>query len=206
MLRFIRTTVLGGIVFLVPVVVFVIIMGEALGISMALAEPIVARLPFDGVGNIAVSLIISLGLLVLVCFLGGLAARSKWARALVDSLESNVLEKIPAYALLKAKTGAVLSAEDARELKPVLVRLEDLSQVGFEVDRLDAGDVVVFLPGAPDPWAGAVAMVAPDRVQAIPVTARDVVELNKRIGLGSTAVLNAARAAVAQRDATAAED
>ena len=53
----------------------------------------------------------------------------------------------------------------AAQMKPVLVRLDDVARLGFEVDRADAGPVSVYLPGSPDPWQGVVVHVEPGRVE-----------------------------------------
>ena len=44
-----------------------------------------------------------------------------------------------------------LGQAEAKNMQPVLVRFDDNSQLGFEIERLDNGQVVIYLPGAPDP-------------------------------------------------------
>jgi uncharacterized membrane protein len=82
----------------------------------------------------------------------------------VKSLEARVLSRVPFYHFVKGMTESVVEAESDTTLRSVLVRLDDYSQLAFEVERLPGGDVVVFLPGAPNPWSGAVCVVAPERV------------------------------------------
>ena len=191
-LRFIKTTVLGGILFLVPIVIFIIVIGKALQLIDKVAAPMATLLPVESVRGLAVVQLIALALLILICFIAGLAARSATTRGLVNSLEANVLDKIPAYALMKAKTGSVLTPEDTRDMQPVLIQFDDSWQVAFEVEKLDDGKSLVFLPGAPDPWSGSVCAVSAERLQALPLNIREVSELMKRLGKGSSEALRAA--------------
>jgi hypothetical protein len=45
--HFLRTTVVGGIFFLVPIIVLIIVLNKALAIAHKLVDPIAARLPFE---------------------------------------------------------------------------------------------------------------------------------------------------------------
>ena len=189
MLRFLKTTVIGGILFLVPAIILFAIVGKALQITNKLAMPIAGRLGVDQILGIAVAELLAIGILVLVCFLAGLAAKTLRAREMVKSLETNLLEKIPLYELLKAKTHIALSFEGTQEVTPVTVRFDDSWQIAFKIERLEDGRVVIFIPGAPDPWAGSVAVVAGDRVVPLDMTVKSAITLIKRLGRGSVDVL-----------------
>jgi uncharacterized membrane protein len=190
MLRFLKTTVLGGIVFLVPIIIFIAVIGKALELTNTLAAPLAERLPVDSVGDLAVVHLIALAILVLICFVAGLAAKTAFAGQFVQSLEANILDKIPAYALLKAKAGSVLSPEDTEGMRPVLARFDDAWQLAFEIERIEGGKVVVFLPGAPDPWSGSVSVLAEDRITPIDITVKSATAVMKRLGKGSAEVLH----------------
>ena len=75
------------------------------------------------------------------------------------------------------------------QLKTVLVSFDDHQLIAVEVERLDDGRVVVFLPGAPDPWSGSVVLVSPDRVAALPVEIGAMHRALKGIGRGSAALM-----------------
>ena len=185
MFRFLKTTVLGGVLFLVPVVIFLAVIGKALKITSKLAAPIAGQLGFETIAGIAVAQVIAIFMLVLICFIAGLAAKTTHAKRFVQSLEANVLEKIPVYDFLKTKTTSVLNSEDAEKMKSVLVRLDDSWQVAFEVERVEEGHVVIFMPGAPDPWSGSVRMVTEDRVTPLDLSIASAAKLMKRLGRGS---------------------
>ena len=189
MLRFLKTTVFGGIVFLVPIVIFIAIIGKALQVTNKLAMPIAGWLGVDRIAGFAVAELLAIIILVLACFIAGLAAKTPRAKKFVQSLEENVLEKVPAYELLKAKTKSALSFEDEDTVTPVLSRFDDSWQLAFEVERIEGGHVVIFLPGAPDPWSGSVCVVTEDRVSPLKLPAKSVVNMMKRLGKGSSEAL-----------------
>lgn len=186
MLRFFRTTVLGGILFLVPVIIFIAIAGKALQIIGKLAVPVAGLLGIDTIGGIAVAELLAIGMLVLICFLAGLVAESQSAKNVVKSLEENVLDKIPAYGLLKFKSQSALGLENEEDISPVAVRFDDSWQLAFEVERVEGGNVVIFLPGAPDPWSGSVCVVTGDRITPLDMTVSSAVNLMQHCGKGQT--------------------
>lgn len=189
MFRFIRTTILGGLLFLFPVVISVAIIGKALEFINKLSAPLAGLLPIDSIGGLAVVTLLALGILVLICFLTGLAARTALAGQLVQSLETKVLGKIPAYNLLKSKAESVLRPEDIGGMRPVLGRFDDSWQLAFEIERIPGGKVVVFLPGAPDPWSGSVSVMTEDRITPLDLTVKSAGDIMRRLGKGSTEAL-----------------
>jgi len=189
MIRFFKTTILGGILFLVPIVIFFTIIGKALDLSSLIAVPLTKRLFVDSVGGFAVVHVLAAALLITICFIAGLAAKTTVAKKLVTVLEKNVLEKIPAYELLKAKTQSVLTPEEIKTLRPAITSFDDSWQLAFEIERLADGKVVVFLHGSPDPWSGSVCVVTADRVTMLDVPVPAAVNWMKRLGRGATDIL-----------------
>lgn len=186
MFQFIKTTVLGGIIFLLPVIIFIVVIRKALELTNRLATPLAKLLPVDSVPGIAITHLLAILILVVICFIGGLAAKTIYARRLVKSLETNILEKIPAYAAVKTIAETMLSREDTVEgMKPVMVQFDDSWQIAFEIERVEDGKAVIFLPGSPDPWSGAVSMVEIERITPLNINSKTVTGLMKRFGKGS---------------------
>jgi uncharacterized membrane protein len=191
MLKFLKTTVVGGILFLVPIIIFIAVIGKAIELTKKLAAPLSVLIPLDSIGNIAMVNLLALGIVLLICFLGGLATKSTLARKSVGNLESRVLSKIPAYGLLKSKIDAIVQPEKAEGMEPVLARFDDSWQIAFEVERIQGGVVAIYLPGAPDPWSGSVCFVTEDRIQPLELTLLPVLRTLKGLGKGSNEQLRA---------------
>ena len=191
MVKFLKTTMIGGIVFMVPIIIFIVIIGKALKLTNKLAAPLSALIPFPGVGNIAVVDLLALVIVLLICFLAGLAAKSTLARKSVGALESRVLSNIPVYGFLKSKIDAIVQPEKMESMEPVLVRFDDYWQIALEVERIPGETVAIFLPGAPDPWSGSVCYVTEDRIHPLELTLLPVLKTLKGLGKGSNEQLRA---------------
>ena len=74
----------------------------------------------------------------------------------------------------------------------MLVSFDDQQTLAMEVERLADGRVVVFLPGAPDPWSGNVVLVGPERVSAIPAELGALNRTLKGLGRGTGRLLGSA--------------
>ena len=187
-MKFIKMTLIGGAVFLVPVVLLIMIILRAMSIMMTVAEPVDRLLPVHSIGGIGLSTIIAAVGLLLICFIAGLVAGSVYAQSAIEAVEKKVLNRIPGYTLLRAITS---SRDESRvpDMQPVLATLEGSSQVGLEVEKLPDGRSVVYLPNAPNPLSGIVRLLDADRVQRLDVSLKAVQEHVERLGKGSTTLL-----------------
>jgi len=189
-LGFIKTMILGGLLFLFPLVIVTAVVGKAFKLMLSVTEPLDEVIPADSVADVAVVNLVAIAALLVGCFVAGLVAQSAVGRKVYQTADANLAGIVPGYAALRARLGsAVGDQERQKTLKTVLVRLDDQAQMAFEVERLADGRVVVFLPGAPDAWSGAVALVDAERVTPLDIEMRDVVRLAKNLGKGTAAAL-----------------
>ena len=185
LLQLVKTTALGGVVFLVPLVVAGVLVAKALLGLRQLAAPFAGIVPTDtSLGVLLVDLCL-FGLLLLICFLAGLAAKSSIGRGIGEWVEQNLLNAIPGYGFVKGVTESVAKSEStSSSFKPVLARFDDNAVLGFEVERGPKGGVVVYLPGAPNLWSGSIAHVDAERVQALDISMTEAVRLIQQLGRG----------------------
>ena len=184
-MKFIKTTIIGGLVFMVPVVIVTAVVGKALEIMKRVATPMGHMLPVDSIGGVAVGNLLALSALALLCFFAGLVAKSKLAAKVYRSLD-NMLLAIPGYAFVKGFTdGMADTQESTKSLIPVLVSFDDHEQIGFEIERLAQGKVVVYLPGAPSPWSGSVVYFSSERVKRLDLTVAQASNNIRRLGRDS---------------------
>jgi uncharacterized membrane protein len=187
LMRFLRTTLVGGVLFLVPVVVLVVIVQKALSLAHVLSDPLAARLP-SVAGHTPVLLA---GLvLVLVCFIFGLVAMTGPARTVVTWLEGTILSKIPGYVFLKGAGESALGLESRAPYPLVLARIEDAWQFGFLIERLEGGHLAVFVPGAPSPLSGSGYFMSPERVRPTNIPVAMALKCLNRLGAGAGALLH----------------
>jgi uncharacterized membrane protein len=184
--RFAKTTVIGGLVFVVPLFVLVWLGAKALKLLRRVAEPLAALLPLDRVIGVLAADALVVALLIIVCFIGGLLARVSSAYHFVKRAESGVLWRIPGYGFIRALTETLDKNTAASTMRPVLIHFDDAAQLAFEVDQLPDGRRVVYIPSSPDPRAGSVMVMDADRVEPLPLTfmaaLRDLRALGRGLG------------------------
>lgn len=185
MFQIIKATALGGLMFLIPVIILIAIFEKAHQLVGRLAAPILAYVPVERVLGIVILDLLTIAFVLLICFLAGLAATTPLAIKWISALESEFLSKVPAYDVVKTKLTAQLRFEQDADFRPVLARFDDQWQMAFEVDRIADGYVVVFLPGAPDAWSGSVSIVTEDRITPLDSKLKGALGIFKHLGKGA---------------------
>lgn len=187
-----KVTLIGGVVFLIPLVIVVVTVGKAFHIIKVLAQPLTRLLPIHTVAGFAFVDFLTVVLMVVLCLLAGFAARSPVGRKLYGKIDALLLQFVPGYGWVKGVTGNISDEEAEILLKPVLARFDDQAQVGFEVDRTRDGLVAIYIPGAPDPRSGSLSYMTPERVEPIDAGFQAVLMSFKRLGCGSAGMLGGA--------------
>jgi uncharacterized membrane protein len=188
------TTLIGGVVFLLPLLVVIYVLGQGVALTAHAAQPLVALLPVKSVGGITLASVAALALLLLLCFGAGMLARAAGAQAFSARFEDRLQTLYPRYSVIKAMSQGLHGALGSKVLTPVLVSFDDHQLIGFDMERLDDGRVVLYAPGAPDAWSGSVLLVSPDRVQPLDLDAADLARALQRLGLGTAELMRSAQA------------
>jgi len=196
-LRFFKVTLIGGVIFLIPLAFLATILAKAHQIMLVVAEPVDDLIPAETVAGVALVRLLAWLAIPVACFFAGLAAQSQLGRSFGRAIDDRLLIVVPGYSALKGRvTGNIGSDADEIKLAPIVAKLDDTSQIAFEVERLDDGNVVVFMPGAPDPWAGSVVILTADRVVPLALDHRSAAATLKALGRGTGLALSARPAGV----------
>lgn len=187
-MKFIKTTLIGGVLYLVPIIVLLAIIGKAHEITSKLVEPLAANFP-EGLFGFGAVRLLAIGALVLFCFLAGLFAKTNLAKRVSDWLESTVLSNVPGYTMIKGMSESMAGIEQSTGQEAVLARIEDAWQVAFLVERIEGGHVAVYVPGAPNPASGSVYFMTEDRIKPLHMPLTNALKCVRRLGVGSNAVL-----------------
>lgn len=183
--QFIKTTILGGLIFLVPLFVVTIVLAKAHGLMVKVAKPFSALIPLDSIGGVAIANILAILAILLCCLIVGIIAKGDAAKRLLKSTEEKLLV-IPAYAFVKGVTDSLINSEEAaKAFIPVIVKFDDNAQIAFEIERTERGNVVIYLPGSPNPWSGSVGYFEEDRVERLEMSVPDAINNIRHLGRGS---------------------
>ena len=187
--HFLKTTIVGGVVFLVPIIVLTIILGKAFGISRKIVAPLSALIPVESVAGVGMAKLMAITAIVFFCFLAGLFAKTVFARKIVGWLESTLLSKLPGYSFMKSMGESIAGIEKEQMYEPVLAWIEDAWQIAFLVERIEGGHVAVFIPDAPSPWSGSVFIMTTDRIKPLDIPLASALKCIRSLGAGSNAML-----------------
>lgn len=183
---FVTTTIFGGLVFLVPVVLIMLVLRHALKFADKFAQPIAALFP----ERTGVAALIAVVLLVLVAFIAGLIGRTSAGRRVTQWFEESILGGLPQYQMAKTMAEGFAHLEsDATQMQPVLVLIDEGWQIAYRIEELENGWVAVFVPQSPTPMSGNVMYVEHSRVRPLPIAMKDALVVVKRLGIGSSRAL-----------------
>ncbi|GAA6765008.1 hypothetical protein AAFH68_09420 [Flavobacterium sp. CGRL1] len=161
--KIIKATFLGGILFLVPLVVLLIILEKGYGIIQKITLPLVNNLPRVHVLGIALQELIGILIIILICFAAGLLARTARAKKLIQKLEDGILSFVPGYSFMKSMNESIMGFESKQDLKVILVPTDAGWQFAFLIEQINENNFTVFIPDAPNPWSGSVVLVEKKR-------------------------------------------
>ena len=186
--QFLRTTIVGGLFFLAPIVVLIVILAKAFDFAKKFLDVILGRFPgvveLSGGAATALSVVI----IALLCLLAGLVADTAAAERLVDALESSLLSKIPGYEYLKQEGASALGVAEIAELPVFFVPMEGGWQLGVQIETLSGGLVAIFVPGAPNPHSGSVFFFSSDILRPAGIKLAVALNCLRRCGAGASAL------------------
>ncbi len=196
--QFFKTTVIGGLVVLVPVAVCVYIISAVVEKVLHVLAPIAKTLHIESVGGKALVEFAAIIVVIAACFLLGLLVRTAAGQSLGRRIEEKILNLLPGYQLMKKVSLQFAGGKEAVHWSPVLIRVGDSRQIGFLVEEHSSGEVTVFIPSAPAVSLGAVHMVKAEMVEKLDVSMRKVVDCITQLGIGSSALTSPAQGVAGQ--------
>lgn len=190
---FIKTTLLGGIAVIIPLILVIMVLIEAVDLVAAVIDPLVELLPVETLGGIEVATILAILIIFGLCFLAGLMTLSSWAVRVGQQIESKILTKIPLYQLVKTASGTISpSSRQGKDLKPAVLEFPDKTS-GIVVIIQDHGNgyVTIFIPNAPMVTTGIVRYVEKSRLTLLDASLMEVADVISQWGHGAGKLFDA---------------
>jgi uncharacterized membrane protein len=185
----IRTTVVGGILFLIPLFLVAWILAKLFGIASDIAKPVVTWSGVQSVAGVGAATLVAIVLIILIAFLAGLFARLSFGQSLFRWLEGGFLATIPQFSILE---GVVKSFDtDASQVPIVLVPTDAGWALGIMLEEKVGDWNAVFLPGAPQWTSGSISYAHSGNVVPVDLTLAELMMLLRKRGVGSARVFQA---------------
>jgi uncharacterized membrane protein len=179
--EFLAHALVGGVLVVVPIYLAVLVLLKGMKSVAGLVRPFAMLLP----AWLPAEKLLSLVLVVFVCFVIGVAVRTRVGQALRERMERSLFERLPGYALFRSLTQRLAGEDRENVWKPALVELEEALVPAFIIEELEDGRFTVFVPSVPTPLAGAVYILSPARVHPLDVPFTQAIQSVSRWGSGS---------------------
>ena len=187
---FLKTSLIGGLFVLLPLILFYLLLAEMLEFVVALATPIADLFPKGTFDRINTPVLIALLLIVGASFIFGLALRSMTLKRLGLWIEQAVLSRLPLYKAVKSLTrGLVGAKEDTTFRSAVLDSPDGIREIVYVIEDHGDGQMTVLVPWAPASFAGSVKIVSSDRIEMLEASLGDTSRVLSHWGVGARELL-----------------
>jgi uncharacterized membrane protein len=166
---------------LAPIYLAVLLILKAIRSLSAILGPLGKLLPHWLPG----AHILSLLLVIIICYLTGLGMRSRLGHAIWEQMEKSLFQRIPGYPLLRSLTQRLAGESEGKAWRPALAEIEESLVPAFIIEELDDGRFTVFVPSIPTPFAGAVYILNSTRVHPLNVPFTQAISVVSRWGSGA---------------------
>ena len=179
--EFVKTTLVGGILIVLPIYVAILLIAKATGGLLAVLKPVTATIPATVEFRQAAAILV----LAAVCFIAGLIVRTGPGLRAKNACEAAILEKLPGYALLRGLAGRMAGQVDEPTFAPALAEIEDALVPALIIEELEDGSYTVLVPSVPTPMAGALYILPRGRVHPVDVPFATALKVFSKWGTGA---------------------
>ena len=182
--------ILSGIIFfLLPLFILVFVFQKAIDLIRRLILPFKRYLPEERVLGIGLYTLISLIVILFLCYLAGFLSEIKRIKYLVSKIEENLLVYVLGYSIIKSRIGEAIT-ETNDEMRAVLVD-ENLSwRQGIEVEKNINGYSTIFFPGPPGGKSGQLKLVHESKLKILNISIGEFMKVVRKYGNGSSSWIN----------------
>ncbi|MBY5958844.1 DUF502 domain-containing protein [Membranicola marinus] len=191
--NFLKTTLIGGLVVLLPLGLFYLLVSFLFYSISGIAKPLLGL--SDAYEAFNYPLLVDLFafvFLVVLCFLVGLLVSTNGGQRWVDRIERRILFKLPYYGTLREAVHQLLGNSNMNLFKVVLVDLygTDTLTTAFMTDETIGDYVTVFVPTGPNPTSGFIYHVKRHQLRHVDVKGEEAMRSIIGVGTGSAHILN----------------
>src|SRR5689334_23290071 len=100
--KLLKATVVGGLLFLLPLIIVALLLGQAVRLAGIVTQPISSLLPLDQVIGPGGERLVAIAGLVVITIAAGFIARTHLGRSMRRSFEHSFLGALPQYQMIKS--------------------------------------------------------------------------------------------------------
>lgn len=190
--NFFITTLIGGLVIILPVAIFIVIINLFIRFVNNLLRPLANLINGNQMMSELVVNLVALAIVITFCFFVGLFIRTRAGKNIWAYIESSTLSKLPFYNGIKTTVQQFTGAKKMPFKEVVMVDpfSNGTKMTGFVTDEHKNGTITVFVPTAPNPTNGFIFHMEPEFVEHIDAEPEEALRSIIGIGVGSSEVLD----------------
>jgi uncharacterized membrane protein len=183
-LQFIKTTIIGGLVVIVPLAILVYAIGEIFVALIEVTTPLTAWMPFGPVVNALLATFTAVAVLVAFFFAAGLVFNTLWGNAVRNWMDEKIFSRIPMYSALKGITQRFAGIEHAGfPVVEIDLYGSECRVLGVAVEQLPDDRQAVYIPSSPVATVGQMIIVPSGSVKEIDAPLTDMFGAVSQMGI-----------------------
>jgi len=186
--EFIKSTIVGGLLVILPVALFLFVLTWLFGLVRKVISPltiiVIEKSPLQGI----IADVFVIALLVGACFAVGVVIRTSLGKWLYSILDSKIFMKAPGYTLIKETVSQFFGKKKSPFSSVALVQIfgNETLVSAFITDEHENGSCTVFVPTGPNPTSGNIYHLPRNQVHPVDVPVEDAMRSIISCGAGST--------------------
>jgi uncharacterized membrane protein len=197
--NFIRTTLIGGVIVILPTIILVLAFKWLFGFVANAIRPLtnlaVDTIPLPARFNEPIATLIVLAVIILACFLLGLFVRTRLGQIIYSGFEKGILSRAPGYRMIKETVNHFIGRKESPFSSVAMVQLfeNETLVTAFITDRHGDGRVTVFVPTGPNPTSGFIYHLDQRFVHRVDVSVDEAMRSVISCGAGSEKLIKGLR-------------
>ncbi len=190
---FVKTTILGGLVVILPAAILLFMFKWLFSLVTDLIQPLTDLLMTKSNLQEILADAIVIVIILAACFVLGVFVRTKAGTLIIGALGNIILKKIPGYSLIKETVMQIFGSGKSPFSKVAIVQVfgNDTLVSAFITDEHSDGSYTVFMPTGPNPTSGNVYHLKGEYVHPIDVPVEVAMRSIISCGAGSTKLMDA---------------
>jgi uncharacterized membrane protein len=193
--NFIKTTLLGGIIVILPTTIFFFAINWLFAFVSRAIRPLTDLVEMHITLPAPIAKIMVIIIIIITCFFVGLFVRTKLGKMVYDSIEVSLLSRAPGYKVIKETVNQFLGKKKTPFASVALVRIFENHTLAtaFITDEHEDGSFTVFVPTGPNPTSGQIFHLQAAYVHPVAVSVEEAMRSIISCGAGSDGLIKALR-------------
>jgi uncharacterized membrane protein len=185
---FLKTSLLGGLVVILPATILVSVSLWLFGLITNWIKPLSDTLRSYSEYNDLIADFIAISLIIISCFFVGVLVRTRLGGFLFRTIENRILQLMPGYSMIKETVLQVFANRDESPFSSVALAQvygNDTLATVFITDKHADGSFTVFMPTGPNPTSGLIFHLKGEYVHPVAIPVQDAMRSIISCGAGT---------------------